>query len=533
MAISDHKKDHFTPIKDNQKGFETVRNQKHVKFIDFKANANKKPPRRLEDSEMVPSKHSLITNSPLNEIEYSKISRGNKTMHDSAFNKDNSMTPVSMRMTPPSKTLINEVIELEEADLTLMEEKRQLRIRSTPKGSTYSKQLTNETLVKENLNKIAQEYAQSVEDYQNDTNQILSRLQEVSGIQEEMREQADKFKIDYIGLARGESVPSHLEDYNRKVNQEHILDIQDLKDINTHKQRELKKLEKDLQAARVKNQSLRAKVDLNTPDDVQGLSSKMAQLSSQNRKKLMPSLGENEMMMVNMQGLQDKRRDLVESYLNQTKLPQEHIELVQELNDEQEANVYLNKNATEQRITIEALKDVLEGHRGYYSSLKDIYNSYRQSLEGLNEDLKIEQQDYKNSIQELHESQIELKDEIDEAKHFKNSNKSLEFDKFDDKYKLEEVSDQLTEIIYQEIDSQNSVLNSDLKADLKINLENTTPSELVEVVSDVANLESEIKQVQSHYEKLIRDKLVLEKKLDLCQNQTEDKNKIEFIEQNI
>ena len=59
------------------------------------------------------------------------------------------------------------------------------------------------------------------------------------------------------------------------------------------------------------------------------------------------------------------------------------------------------------------------------------------------------------------------------------------------------------------------------------------PPDVLELAREIAQAEADIKLWNSKFEKLIREKLILEKKLDLCQNQTEDKNKLQFIEDNL
>ena len=77
-------------------------------------------------------------------------------------------------------------------------------------------------------------------------------------------------------------------------------------------------------------------------------------------KEIQPLIGENEMLNIRLQGLQQKRREKVEKYLKVLKIPDEMEIIGKILNEEEEENLYLKKGATEQKISIEALNNVLE-----------------------------------------------------------------------------------------------------------------------------------------------------------------------------
>jgi hypothetical protein len=153
---------HATPTKSSARESHTIRSQpRHVKFLDFKANTKKKPERKLQDSILLPSKHSIITNSPDDEV---------------------SVTNISMRMTPPS----TEEIEIYEHDETLAEEKRQLKLRSPPQTRPSTRKLEHEKEVKQNLSELTRDFAQSVQEYKNDTQEILKKLANLSQKQDRL-----------------------------------------------------------------------------------------------------------------------------------------------------------------------------------------------------------------------------------------------------------------------------------------------------------------------------------------------------------
>jgi hypothetical protein len=142
-----------TPKKDskNQKAASSKK-KKQVKFIDFKANTQKRPRKQLEETVFLPSKQAILTTSPREELESQQdfIEREREfTAIDSKL-----FTPISMRMTPPSKLQNEEEVLIEEHDETLVEEKRQLRIRSSPFTKGHTRKLENEKEVKKNLNAI-------------------------------------------------------------------------------------------------------------------------------------------------------------------------------------------------------------------------------------------------------------------------------------------------------------------------------------------------------------------------------------------
>lgn len=87
------------------------------------------------------------------------------------------------------------------------------------------------------------------------------------------------------------------------------------------------------------------------------------------------------MLMLKLEGIQQQRRDSIFKYLNNWSFPPQILTLTKKINEETENNTYLKKNTIEQRITIEALKGVLQGHKGYLDSLADIFENYEKILE--------------------------------------------------------------------------------------------------------------------------------------------------------
>lgn len=296
MSLEKDQDSHFTPTKESSIGPETYRGNKHVQFLDFKVNANKtKPKRKLEDSIMLPSKHSVITNSPNEEIEFMNYKMGNNTMNNKI-----------------DETFESDVIEISEKDVTFVEEmnsvnrnsyfntileaKRQLKLRSTPKGKNVTRQLVNEEEVKENLTKLTQDFAQSVEDYQNDTDEILQKLANLEQNQGKFELKCETFKAKYVGLTSTEKVQPEARRIFDEINYENMLDIKDLEDLNSHKRKELSKLKKQMEAEKKTNQKLRANLDL-ALDDEQNVRESIDKISKQNRKQVQPMIGENEMLV--------------------------------------------------------------------------------------------------------------------------------------------------------------------------------------------------------------------------------------------
>lgn len=356
-----------TPTKSSARESHTIRSQpRHVKFLDFKANTKKKPERKLQDSILLPSKHSIITNSPDDEV---------------------SVTNISMRMTPPS----TEEIEIYEHDETLAEEKRQLKLRSPPQTRPSTRKLEHEKEVKQNLSELTRDFAQSVQDYKNDTQEILKKLANLSQKQDRLEKDWERFQVTFIGLDGLRKITPEARRLYDEIHYEHELDIRDFKEANSYKQRELEKLEKGLSQARKENQKLRAQLSLSLPDDSKALYEKLEKLKKEGRKDLQPLLGENEMLLLKLEGLQEKRREIIDDLLSSSHFPaEEYSELINELNEETEVNFYLQKGASEQKITIEALTNVLRSQADTLSRIEKVYKEYTSTLERTIDDIKCE-----------------------------------------------------------------------------------------------------------------------------------------------
>lgn len=356
-----------TPTKSSARESHTIRSQpRHVKFLDFKANTKKKPERKLQDSILLPSKHSIITNSPDDEV---------------------SVTNISMRMTPPS----TEEIEIYEHDETLAEEKRQLKLRSPPQTRPSTRKLEHEKEVKQNLSELTRDFSQSVQDYKNDTQEILKKLANLSMKQDRLEKDWERFQVTFIGLDGLRKITPEARRLYDEIHYEHELDIRDFKEANSYKQRELEKLEKGLSQARKENQKLRAQLSLSLPDDSKALYEKLEKLKKDGRKDLQPLLGENEMLLLKLEGLQEKRREIIDDLLSSSHFPtEEYSELINELNEETEVNFYLQKGASEQKITIEALTNVLRSQADTLSRIEKVYKEYTSTLERTIDDIKCE-----------------------------------------------------------------------------------------------------------------------------------------------
>ena len=100
-----------------------------------------------------------------------------------------------------------------------------------------------------------------------------------------------------------------------EVNKENELDIEDLRELNQHKKKELEKIKIELTNSRRLNEILRDQLQTVIPDNPDEISEKTKKISVENRKKVQPLLGENEMMNLKIGGLQTKRRVLVTNAL--------------------------------------------------------------------------------------------------------------------------------------------------------------------------------------------------------------------------
>ena len=100
-----------------------------------------------------------------------------------------------------------------------------------------------------------------------------------------------------------------------EVNKENELDIEDLRELNQHKKKELEKIKIELTNSRRLNEILRDQLQTVIPDNPDEISEKTKKISTENRKKVQPLLGENEMMNLKLGGLQTKRRALVTNAL--------------------------------------------------------------------------------------------------------------------------------------------------------------------------------------------------------------------------
>lgn len=142
--------------------------------------------------------------------------------------------------------------------------------------------------------------------------------------------------------------------------------------------------------------------------------------------------------MIKLDGLQEKRKELINHYFTKSQLPDEYFDLTNQLNEETEANVYLNKDVVEQRITIQALKDVLKGHSDYLDTLKKIYKEYNKNTELSLEDLNDESMHYDEQHQILSNQKDELSDQLEIMKANIPSKQHISPRKFDDKFVLDD-----------------------------------------------------------------------------------------------
>jgi len=313
------------------------------------------------------------------------------------------MTPQS-KSTPRSKIRDETVITIVEQDLDEEDEEKLSKASPNPKLEIDNgdeegdiELLENEHEVKKNLHSITLEYAQSVEDYQNDTEEILKKLEEIEGKQNKFRKNWELHKATFLGTRALENMSPDTKKIYEEVNKENELDIEDLRELNQHKKKELEKIKIELTNSRRLNEILRDQLQTVIPDNPDEISEKTKKISTENRKKVQPLLGENEMMNLKLGGLQTKRRALVTNALKGWEFPTIYFSEVERLRKETEKSYFLQKDKAEQDITLNALEDVLSGHKKYYATLSDLFKIYETGIQDtvtqLNKELKSRKED--------------------------------------------------------------------------------------------------------------------------------------------
>lgn len=507
--------------------------KKKVKFMEFTADSNKKPKRKMEESVFLPSKHTILTTSPNDDnesirgsyIDLEKNQQFHTTIDPELF------TPISMRMTPSSKIEQDVEIEVQEQDATLAEEKRQLRLRSTPITTTIRK-LENEKDVKKNLNAITQEFAQSVEDYQNDTSEILQKLDLFEQKQSNLKDECDKYKATFIGLSSSDQVSSETRKLYDEINYENELDMKDFNEINHHKSKELEKLERELSEAQNDNRRLRAKIELNNPDDSHALKKKIDKLVRSNEKKVKPLVEENEDLVDQLQRCQNSRRKMIESLIEQNNLPKEYEDLVRDLNEETEASIFLQKGKEEQKITLDAFKKVYNSQQTYYKGIDKIYRTHTKVLQKAIEEINSEKEEYDK---ECTNADREIETINDTLREFKENMPSFQQTqpKFDDKYEMEGITQRLQTLVGKEMKLQSDVGKGPAAIHVNFKFDSALPKELVQITEEVSDVGSAIDAQKLECQRLFRDRALLDKKHSLFQNQQSDIGTIHTLTQNL
>ena len=320
MATDTKTNRHLTPTKPSPEQYQTSRHHKHVKFMNFNVNHSNnphKPKRQLEQSVILPSKHSVVTN-PAEDVELGQLTKTYETNMNQSSYEERSMTPLSMRMTPPSKIHDETVIQIVEQDLSPTEELRLSQVvppNASPKieieEDNLGQQLENEHEVKKNLDKITLSYAQTVEDYQNYTEDILKQLEGLEQKQDTFKKNCLLHKALFIGLQSSEILTPEQQKIYTEANLENKLDVEDLNELHKHKLKEFKKLENQLEECESLNSYLRKRLKDKLPNDEDEVYQRTDIISKHNRKEIQPQLGENEMLKLKLEGIQQKRRDII------------------------------------------------------------------------------------------------------------------------------------------------------------------------------------------------------------------------------
>ncbi|CAI2383138.1 unnamed protein product [Moneuplotes crassus] len=536
LATDQKTNSHFTPNRLGRNDFNT---SKHVKFIDFHADNSKKLRRKMENTQALPSKHSLLTN-PAEEIEFQNYDRGGNSMiHHSP---DENFTPVSLGRKSPARVHDKTTIEIVEESLNTTEDEMISNIArasatktsaaraSAERASTTTSQITpqeklvrsieNEHEVQKNLHKITLSFAQSVEDYQNDTEDILKQLGELEKKQDKFSKNCQLHKAVYLGMSKGEVLLPEIERGFQEANSENLIDIRDLEDLKKHKERELDKLEKHLDDTKMVNFKLKKELTEKLPNNDVEVYQSTREVSKRNRDALQPIMGENEMMKIKLEGLQQKRRDIIFDLLSSNQLPHGFEDLINKLNEETERNLFLKKNALELEITVQALQESYNGQKEYLENLTELYGNYEKLLEetGLQigrdlldviaENEKLDPQVYKDQL-ELERQKIP-------------TDYSISPSKFNDKYALEDKIITLSSKIKSEFKSQSYLTPPIDEISIDLEVEETLPESVKSILEKLSEVNSQIHLAKTSLEKVTREKLIVENKKKLTRAQSSD-----------
>mmetsp|Transcript_22038 Transcript_22038/g.19599 ORF Transcript_22038/g.19599 Transcript_22038/m.19599 type:complete len:225 (+) Transcript_22038:238-912(+) len=105
--------------------------------------------------------------------------------------------------------------------------------------------------------------------------------------------------------------------------------------------------------------------------------------------------------------------------------------------------------------------------------------------------------------------------------------------KFDDKFKLEDKVRDLTSKVKKEYKTQNNLLIHQPETTLEIEIIEDFPTDLAQISEEILKVEQNFNLATSEIQKLIREKLILEKKHDLSEQQSSDIRILGFTHTNL